>query len=202
MYSTFTPGDGLRYDAETEVTPLMAIGQPGSSAVGVDWTDGQRLVPGWMVARVPIHLATRRVTSRRERLLVERVGDRLEVQNGFGTPLEALALADAARNLFEASRLAAGARGTLAPIAGRGAVVEAEAGTLDGGGPRDLAAELLEKGLAEAVRGATERPERYVRPGTYVALLAGDPFSEEALPDAVTVAARAVVLGSLGADAP
>jgi hypothetical protein len=41
-----------------------------------------------------------------------------------------------------------------------------------------------------------DRPRAFALPGTYVAVLAGDPFSEEALAGARTVSARAVVCGT------
>jgi hypothetical protein len=190
VYATFTPGEGLRYSGRTEVTPLLGntLGAPG--LFGVDWSSEQRLVPGWLVARTPLHLLSRRLELRRERLLFTPTPDGLEVQNALGAPLERLAVRTGDGALYLGKRVGNGARGELerAPAAAKS--------------PHDPAAELLEVGVAEAVRRMGADPSEFALPGTYVAVLAADPFSEEVLAGARTVSARAVVCGRLPEGTP
>jgi hypothetical protein len=199
VYTTFTPSEGLRYGADTEVTPMLPSLTEGGGTFGVDWTAEQRLVPGWLVARAPLHLLTRSVTQRRERLLVSRTGDGIEVQNALGAALERVVVSDAAGRLYEGGRIAAGARATLRALAAGAAGEEAagEAATAEAAAQPSVAGELIAYGLSEAARRVAERPRRFARPGTYVAILAGDPFAEEGLARARTVTARAVVHGRL-----
>lgn len=172
-YCPLTPAQGLRFDYETEVTPLVEQWSFGGSANAreVDWTQGQHLQRGWLTARVPAHFFVRKSETRRERLQVENAHGQLIVVNGLGAPVRALWLADAAGKVFAAGPVAAGARATLTPVA----VPAKISGALDLG---DL---LTKASYGALVSSLTNNTVAHLRPGTYIAELEGNPFLENGL---------------------
>jgi hypothetical protein len=191
FYSTLTPGDGLLYSAQTEVSPFLD-GGPGGGVLGVDWTAEQRLVPGWMVARFPLHVATRLPALRRERLLLVRDAEgALVAHNALGAPLRRLLVADRDGYVWQAGAMVPGGRAPLTLIPGRSA----------NGGPL-ATRNLLAEGLEKAVARLESEPHVFLPLGGYLAFLAGDPFVEPGLAGARTAEPRAVVLGTLAEGEP
>jgi hypothetical protein len=188
-YSTLTPSAGLRFSPDTEVSPLFGGTAPGGGTLTVDWTSEQRLARGWMVARFPLHVATRRPQVRRERLLVVREGAAVTVENALGAPLTEVVVADRDGYVWRADGepIAPGARRALALVPGRSA----------NGGGLLAGSDLLDSGLAAAVERLQRDPHVFLPPGSYLAFLAGDPFVEPALAGARANAPRSVVLGTL-----
>ncbi len=193
FYASLTPSEGLQLGEETEVTPLFDLRGPGARDLdlGIDWSLGQRLAPGWLVARSPVHLETRAVAARRQRLLLARGPDgRLEVENGLGAPLEALLVADAGGGVWS---------GVDVPVGGRRLLVRS--GVVPDA-PGDVAAEVTSAGLPQAAGRLVTEPRQYLVAGTYVARLAGDPFSEPGLARAEGVHLQALVVGRLAPGEP
>jgi hypothetical protein len=169
-YSVLPPQDGLSFDEQTELTPLIELDRfvsAGSARRVVDWTRGQTLVGGWIRPRVPAMFLVRKSETRRERLEWERTGQELQVINGLGTRLVRLRLADPEGRLWEGSDIEAGARATLKP-AGRLPNIGVKPGV-----PADL---WREAGFGGFGSWATNRQERLLRPGTYLAELEENPF--------------------------
>ena len=82
-YSPLTSFAELRFDENTELTPLAF----GSELVGsVDWTDGQRLTGGWVQAGIPRHFKLRKNEDRPERINLKRDGDGIKIVNRLGAP--------------------------------------------------------------------------------------------------------------------
>ena len=80
-YSPLTSSAELRFDENTELTPLAF----GSELVGsIDWTDGQRLTGGWIPARVPRHFKLRKNEDRPERIDLKRDGGGIKIVNRLG----------------------------------------------------------------------------------------------------------------------
>lgn len=185
-YSTLTPGGGLRFAPGVEVTPVIAwtVGAYGSSASykTLDLTEGQHLDAGWVSARLPAYFMVRRNALRRERLRVRRDGG-LAVTNGLGAEIVALHLAGADGRLYRAGRVAAGASGPLTGPHGDAA-----------GRPSSLR-ELYDADLPRRMRRLREKPEDYLRPGTFLAVLAADPFLEPGLEGLREARSEAVVYG-------
>jgi hypothetical protein len=186
FYATFAPAEGLRFAADTEVTPTVDFGEQLRMTLGVDWTAGQQLAPGWLAARAPLHLQTRTPALRRERLLVSRRDGALAIDNGLQAPLVRVVVADGQGRLWEGADVPVGARRLLAA----GGTVAT---------PADAAAEVLAAGLPQAALRLTAEPARYLAAGSYLAVLDGDPFSEPALAGATAGRRRAIVYGRLAA---
>ncbi|HKI69874.1 MAG TPA: hypothetical protein VKA67_09820, partial [Verrucomicrobiae bacterium] len=190
FYCPLTPSDGLTFDSDTEVTPLLRVrsGSSGSSR-DVDWTQTQHLVNGWVPARVPAYFHVRKSESRRERLQLENDNDRLEIVNGLGAPIKLLWLADASGEIYEAQNVGAGQKAGLTP-SGHSQVSD------------QLGADKLfhDLGFAVNLTSLQTGGEKYLRPGTYIAELDGSPFIENALGSAASprrTKSRAVVFGIL-----
>jgi hypothetical protein len=185
-YASLTPSEGLLLSADTEVTPFLPSDVQMGGGLEVDWSRGQRLSSGWLVSRYPLHVATRQVALRRERLVVARRGSGLEVTNGLGAALERVVVADAAGALWEAADVAVGATASLMPRPGPAA-----------GGSTASPRELLGFGLGDAGLRLRSEPQQFLVPGSYAAFLADDPFGELGLDGATSANASAVVWGRL-----
>ena len=114
FYSALTPGEGLHFGYETELTPQ--ISKAMSTVRTVDWTHDQHLVSGWVTARVPSHFMVRKSEMRRERVTVRRDADaRLRVVNGLGVDIGRFWLADEDGVIHSADNISAGEEAELVP---------------------------------------------------------------------------------------
>ncbi|MEL7088032.1 MAG: hypothetical protein AAGL98_06265, partial [Planctomycetota bacterium] len=189
-YAPLTPGDGLRYDERTEVTP-----QSGDSSYGygygdggrqrtMDVTNGQHLASGWVIARVPAHFALRQVENRRERLDISRNDDGgLTVVNGLGLPIKRLLIADSLGGVFEVRDLTAGGSTSAEAI---------ESSTT----PQVfLLEDISRRGTLEKVNEINRTPDNYLFRGGYVALLDNASLLEPGLDNLVSHEVTGVVVG-------
>lgn len=193
-YSTLTPGGGLVFDRDTEVSPVVQWSWAGAGSGGrtLDWRDGQRLTSGWITARLPSYFFLRKGETRRERVGVRRGdGGALVATNGLGAAVESLVLADSEGRLYAAQgRLEAGASIGLVAQPRKAA------------GARAALRELYRGELPGSVNELVEHPAAHLRPGTYVARLAASPFLERALRDVREARTEAVVYGILDDEGP
>src|SRR3954454_8747038 len=60
FYSPLTPGDGLRFSAETEVQIPGEDHAAFTTSSAIEWGGEQHLARGWVTARVPSHFMVRR----------------------------------------------------------------------------------------------------------------------------------------------
>ena len=170
FYCPLTPSGGLRFDYETEVTPLVHMGYNSGSAREVDWTQAQQFRQGWVSARVPAHFHLRKSESRRERLQVENHAGQLEAVNGLGATIKSLWFAAADGKIYQARNIAAGQKAGL--MASGNSRVSEQLG----------AAELFRDiGFSARTNTLEASVRKYLLPGTYVAELEGNPFVENAL---------------------
>ncbi len=192
FYATLTPGDGLRFGAGTEVSPVMswARGQREGGGRAVVWSDRQHLSRGWLRARLPSYFIVRKSELRRERIILRQHGPeggqadhRLEAVNGLGVDLELLCVADAAGRLHLVRGLAAGAAARLEPAA---ELASAGPGVLRGVYRGDLPSRL---------RRMEQEPHRYLRRRTWLAVTRSSPFIETGLDDLDRATERAVIYG-------
>lgn len=192
FYAPVSPGDGLHFGADTEVTPHFKGEQRsyyrGSTPLAIDWSDGQRL-EGWLTPRVPLHLLTRTsLGDRPERLVVAKeAGGGLSVTNQLKARVKSLWLADEKGRLYTAEDIADGARAPL-KRAGDDLEVWGEPGALHDAFARDW------RKLGDVLEGD---PARALAPGCYLAVVDGAPFFEEGLRNAQTRRGRSVVYGVL-----
>jgi hypothetical protein len=196
FYSPLTPSDGLRFSTDTELTlqtgPQVASYRPSRQERQtrlVDWTDGQHLKAGWVQSRIPAYFQFRTSQTRRERLTVQREGDRLVVVNGLGAAIRALHLADADGHVFTAVDIPAGAKATLTPAE---PLAASAAGRPD---MRTVYFACLSN--ITSVHGGTGRLKAldFLQPGTYLATLDNSPFVEPGLKGARPYQCLGVVYG-------
>src|SRR5205807_2362189 len=102
FYSPLTPGDGLHFGPETELTfqggediyyGKRGYGyeeepRGGGKAFTLDWSIDQHLARGWVSARLPAHFRLRKSEVQRERVTVHRDKDgNLSAVNGLGAEI-------------------------------------------------------------------------------------------------------------------
>jgi hypothetical protein len=196
FYAPMAPGNGLRFDYDTEVTPLIDLYGPESRGYSIDWTSDQHLYAGWVQSRVPLHMVLRRWQLRRERLTARTGPDgTVRVVNGLGATIRRLWLADGQGQIHQAGPISPGAEAGLGPTGqrvGRGKAAASMGNLLrrSASGPIQLAKRLI------------GQPGLSLRPGTYVALLEDTPFLETGM-DAGERDVKSVVFGIMaGSDSP
>lgn len=192
FYCPLTPGGGLKFDYETEATPLVASDSFRNRGISrdLDWSQTQHLTHGWVSARVPAYFHLRRSGTSRERIEVSNENGSLQIVNGLGAPIRSLWLADGGMNFYQANNVPAGQKTGLIPAK--------QTGSLDKSGP-----EGLKRDLGFQANGADNlgsSAESYLMPNTYIAVLDGNPFVENALssdPNPKHTKSVAVVFGIL-----
>ena len=113
FYSALTPGTGLRFGYETELTPQISA-RDTNKVLTVDWTHSQHLGSGWVTARVPTHFMVRKSETRRERVTIRRDGDaRPRIVNGLGADISQFWLAEADGTVYSATDIPAGTEAEL-----------------------------------------------------------------------------------------
>lgn len=191
FYAPLTPGDGLRFSYDTEVTPQLP-GRGGYSAFGgtgggatrtIDWTEDQHLAGGWITARVPAHFIIRKSEPRRERLNVRREGSKITVVNGLGAEIKQLWWAERDGKVYSAENVQAGAGASLmlTELRTRGEVA----------GLR----EAFRSEWWDRIKQYPQKPLDVLEAGCYLATLDSSPFLEEGLRGTVSRKALAVVYG-------
>jgi len=197
FYAPITPGGGLTYAMSTELTPQIGrlsgrryYGYGGDSGRPrtVNLDNGQHLATGWIVARVPAHFQVRKTADTVRRRLNFRgsAAAGFEVVNGLGVDVRRLVYADRTGKLYQVGAIPAGQTATLNARPGR-----AKAG-------HDAWRWIYENdwvGAGGTITRLTVSPETYVRPGTYLAVLDGEPFLESGLGKTGDRRVESVVLG-------
>lgn len=172
FYCPLTPGGGLVFDYDTEVTPLVSV-QNYRAGISrqVDWSQAQHFDRGWVSARVPAYFHIRKSGVCRERIEVSNQNGTPEIVNGLGAPIRSLWFADADMHFYQANDVAAGQRAGLIPAK--------QSQTLEKSGPDGLVRDL---GFGAAGADALgSGAQKYLRPDTYIAVLDGNPFVEDGL---------------------
>ncbi|KAF0181209.1 MAG: hypothetical protein FD161_515 [Limisphaerales bacterium] len=188
FYTPLTPGDGLRYSHDTEVTPLVDVNRyNGGNSRELELSQAQHLVRGWITARVPAHFALRKSETRRERITVQKLPDgRVTVVNGLGADVQTLWLRDDKGRLFKGEALKAGQNVAL----GAPEQVSERSTTVD-------LASVYQGSWAGAHDAFVLSPASHLRPNTYLAVLAEAPFIETGLAKPGKARARQTIIGVL-----
>jgi hypothetical protein len=188
-YCPLTPGDGLHFPYEYEVTPIIRPTgwRDQGTAKRIDDTRDQHFKSGWVTARVPAHFYIRSHEPRRERIELERNEDgSLTAVNGLGADIEQLVVADENGRLYSARGVKAGAR---APLKTAGNTYGKTARKLT---PRSLYAMGAWYDVVNDVR---KKPASMLVPGSYYAELETAPFIREGLAGKAHRKHRSIVLG-------
>ncbi|MFM8470233.1 MAG: hypothetical protein ACKODH_09725, partial [Limisphaerales bacterium] len=189
FYTPLTPGDGLRFSHDTEVTPLVDVNNyNGGNSRELELSQAQHLTRGWVTARVPAHFALRKSETRRERVQIQRLPDgRVTVLNGLGADIQTLWLRDDKGRVFKGEGLKAGQNVTLSGSATVTTTTTANAlGT------------LYQGAWVGAHDALASDPGNSLRPNTYLAVMADAPFIEIGLPKPGNTRARQTIIGLLG----
>ncbi|MGA2853693.1 MAG: hypothetical protein ABSE90_06155 [Verrucomicrobiota bacterium] len=170
FYCPLTPSAGLHFDFETEAAPLVRIGYGSGTAREVDWTQSQHLQRGWVSARVPAYFHLRKSEMRRERIQIVNENGKLQIVNGLGAPIKSLWIADAHMNIYQANSIAAGQKTGLIPSKPTQQSQKI--------GPVGLWHNI---GLATKADSLNDGAGNFLMENTYIAVLDGNPFIENAL---------------------
>ena len=171
FYCPLTPSGGLKFDYETEATPLVHVGYDRSGTPrDVDWTQSQHLAHGWVSARVPSHFHVRKTETRRERIQVISDNGQLKIVNSLGAPIKFIWVADSNQKIYQADNVDAGQMAGLIP--------SSPPASRDQSGVSGL---LHDVSFAAHTDALGENIGKYLLPGTYIAVLDGNPFLENAL---------------------
>ena len=188
FYTPLTPGGGLRYSHDTEVTPLVDMNRyDGGNSREMELSQSQHLTRGWITARVPAHFALRKSETRRERITVQKLPDgRVTVVNGLGADIQTLWLRDDKGRLFKGEGLKAGQNVPLLPEKG------------DGFNYGNSLASLYQGSWVAAHEALVSGAGTHVRPNSYLAVLAETPFIENGLGKPGKSRSRQTIIGLLG----
>ena len=189
FYTPLTPGGGLRYSHDTEVTPLVDVSRyDGGNSRELELSQSQHLTRGWVTARVPAHFALRKSETRRERITVQKLPDgRVTVVNGLGADIGTLWLRDDKGRLFKGEAIKAGQNVPLASVT---AILHSS--------PVNNLAGLYQGDWSNAHGLLTTTPGDYLRPNTYLAVMAETPFIENGLGKPGKSRSRQTIIGLLG----
>jgi hypothetical protein len=190
VYAPVTPGDGLHFSQETELTPHLAQGDSGRTIHGpgfeLDWTVEQHLTRGWVRPRVPAHFLVRKCQTRPEKVHVFKAADgSLRLVNGLGAGVRKLWLADRQGKIYVAADIASGGETVLAPTGE----------TLAQNPSVDAFRTAYDSDWLKAIRSLSDKPRHYLLPGCYIAALDGAPFIEDCLRKIQRKQASSVVYG-------
>jgi hypothetical protein len=165
-----SPRGGMRFGRETAV--ILGGGAPLVPEIAIDLTETQHM-QGFVRARTPANFETLALRSARERLVVHRDGDRVDVVNGLGGTITSLTLHSRSKRYRLSAPLTNGERRTLEPTS----VVEPPVG---GGHP-----------YAARFAGVTPAEE------SYVAVLDRSPFWQSGTDTVIEHDSVHVVIGVL-----
>ncbi|HVR39683.1 MAG TPA: hypothetical protein VMU84_11355, partial [Thermoanaerobaculia bacterium] len=179
FYTTVRPDGKVRFDSSTEARPMHSL-----SRADADWTDGQRLLGGWVNSRFPSYFAVRKAEARRERLPIRRESGRVTVVNGLGADITKLWVAGDDNVIYVAEKIA---RGQGAELKAKAAVDPTAKDV------RDLY--YSSQGWSRFANHVENDPRAVLRPGMYVAVVQHSPFLETALEGAKSARSDAVVIG-------
>jgi hypothetical protein len=200
FYSPLTPGRGLRFTPDTELSPQLTQdyywARSSGAARTMDWTSEQHLSSGWVTARTPAQFMVRKTETRRERVEIRRSSNgELTAVNALGADIRHFRYADPAGQVYTAGHIAAGAQATLQP----GPKLSEHAPLI-----HDLrhlyAGDFLTRSSAipsdwlHSIDRLDNDSHSFLAPGRYIAVLDSAPFMEEGL-KAKYAKTRSVVIG-------
>ncbi len=193
-YAPLTPANGLWFDENTSITPQVDrygygyYGSSGGRSRAMDTTHGQRLVSGWVAARIPAHFVLRKSERRRERLEIATEDDgTISVVNGLGSDITRLILVDSDGIQWTALDIPAGQSVSL---------------TRDNSDPDHgsltSVAELIRRDDWSATNVISRNPSDFLNRGSYYAQVSESPFLDPGLEGLKEHRTNCIVLGYFG----
>jgi hypothetical protein len=204
-YTPLTPSHGLHFDRQTELTPQVRWGWNGfqrdqwgdswnspASYRYTNWTKGQNLNAGWVVARVPALFTVRKAAPSSAHITIhDNSPGQITAVNALGVPVRLIWYADSDGRLFRGGPLLPGIITQLKP-----------AGHLPARPvQRGLRALFLSSPWPRMIATAAVGGQNSLHPDCYLAVLGNSPFIEPGLAGATRRPAPSVVYGiGLGGD--
>jgi len=190
-YCPLNPGR-LSYSTTTELMIQQEDHPVWTSNAILDWTNGQSLARGWVMARTPTYFTMRKCEDRRERVNIRSEGSGVQATNALGADIRKLIYMDARGNVLESGPIPAGGSAPLKPKTAEFAK-----------DPGKLRAYFLSGGWSQG--GTVYEDNRFnstwdaaLRPGTYMAQLESNPFLENGLSGSYVRKTPSAVFGILG----
>ena len=185
FYCPLTPRGGLKFENETEVTPIGIESYDYRSSRTIDWTECQNWNRGWVVGRVPAHFLIRKNQRCTKSISIIENQQGLWAENLFGNTISSLWYADKNGKVYSAKNI---------PIAGKINL-----------SPTELVCESTKTVWRDTLAGnwssvydrIIERPQSYLTPGTYLAVVDGFSFIEQPLKKVENQKIETLVFGTL-----
>ncbi len=188
FYSPLTPAGGLRFDYETEVTPMSLAMWEGGRAREIDWTNEQHFDVGWVAARVPAHFYLRKSQTRRERLKFgEDEQGQMSVLNGLGADIRELWFVDESGNVYHTENIKAGAK----------MVMNRTGQTISPKIRNYIWRDAYKTSWQRQANEIISNPESYLEPNCYIAIVDDSVFFEQALENVKFRRFESVIIGIL-----
>ncbi len=205
-YCRMTPGRGLHFSRQTEVSPVVSNLYGEGNPRTLDWTRDQHLESGWITARVPAHFQLRKYEKRRERLEM-RFGSEPSVLNGLGADIRKLLIYNRqGRMMYSAGPVPAGKRGSLkrSSRGERGSLKSnsrGERGSLKSNSRRKRTHPYFQR-LRSVYRGFSWKESDIIKGRvavfdsySYIAIMEGNPFLEKGLEEPDNLKEETIVFG-------
>ena len=189
LYTPYTPGDGLHFSKDTELSPhLLMKTYDFFPPRTMDWSTDQHLTSNWLIARIPAHFLVRTTAECSQRLVVDRHADgSRSCVNGLNATIATVWVADADGQIYTATDVPPDGKAALArttrKAAGTGAHLR-----------QAFAADWL-----EVVDAMAAEPQAYLQPRCYLAVLDAAPFIPLGLDSPTSERSRSVVFGIMPA---
>lgn len=190
-YCPLTPAEGLHFEHDTEVTPLVRSRyHGGGSDRRIELTEDQHLSVGWITARAPAYFLVRKSEPRWERVQIRRGDDgTVTAMNGLGTEIKEFWFADEEGYIHSGGSIPAGTHASLE---------RADFRCSGRRYSRRLRDVYTSQDWARSALSVTQNVATVLWPGTYLALLDDCVFIEPGLNGKAKKTASSTVLGISG----
>ncbi len=189
FYCPLTPSGGLRYDIQTELTPLGFDQYRGRRTRTIDWTSDQHLESGWIAGRIPTHFLLRKSQAAVKSVKIEaNKQNMLYAENYFGAPIESLWYADKNGIIYSAQNI---------PTAAKTELTQTQLVVSQNNEKPAVWRDIYSSNWTEAYNNIIAQPQNFLMPGTYIAVFGSSPFVEQPLEKIKIQKLETVVFGIL-----
>jgi hypothetical protein len=187
FYCPLTPRGGLKFENETEVTPIGIdpYGYRSNRNRTVDWTECQNWNRGWVIGRVPAHFLMRKNQTCSQSISITDSNQGPVAKNFFENTISILWYADKDGKIYSTKNIAPLAKAALGQTK---FVCDSS---------KAVWRETLAGSWASIYDRIIERPQNYLTPGTYLAVVNDFSFIEQPLKNIKNQKIETLVFGTL-----
>ena len=187
FYCPLTPGEGLHFSYNTEVTPIVKSNHDSRLSCTVEWTEDQHLESGWISARIPMHFMIRKSEKRRERIrIIKETNGKFSIINGLGRDISKLWICDANGNIYSASNVSAGEK--VSPIKDNSSQAQ-------NNNKMKFRNIFSDRNWINSFSNLSSNPTDFLLPNTYIAVTENSLFIENGLGETKKNKFRSTVYG-------